>query len=132
LSPEGTGAAYAKAGANIMIVDDSEALTRALAAVLKLAGYQPTTFANGQDALAHAEESKPAAAIIDIHLPDLSGLVLSRLLRARLGPEMPIIVLSGDGSMEVLNSLSHVGATYFFQKPVSADTLLNQLRELAI
>ncbi|HEY1685474.1 MAG TPA: response regulator, partial [Tepidisphaeraceae bacterium] len=72
----------------------------------------------------------PDAAVIDIHLPDLSGLILSQQLRAHFGERTPIIVVSGDGSQEVLNSLSQVGATYFFSKPVNARALVEKLQDL--
>jgi FixJ family two-component response regulator len=44
---------------------------------------------------------------------------------------MPIIILSGDTSMENIRSLHHVGATYFISKPFNADHLIEQLRDLA-
>ena len=44
-------------------------------------------------------------------------------------PHAPIVILSGDASMEVLNSLPHVGATYFFRKPVSGAMLVEHFRE---
>jgi FixJ family two-component response regulator len=50
-------------------------------------------------------------------------------LRDLLGPDVPIIVLSGDTSMPMLNSLPHVGATYFFSKPVNAQQLVERLNE---
>ena len=67
-------------------------------------------------------------AVVDIHLPDMNGLVVSQKFRERLGPHAPIIVLSGDTSMETLNSLPHVGATYFFSKPVNSGQLLERSR----
>ena len=70
--------------------------------------------------------------MVDIHLPDISGLVLSSKLRERFGPGRPIIILSGDASMENLRSLSHVGATYFISKPFNSQHLIDRLRELSI
>ena len=114
----------------VLIVDDSEPTARALAALLGGAGYQAVTAHRGTDALDRAAAHDDfAAAIVDIHLPDLNGLVLSRRLRERFGPDVPIIVLSGDTSMQTLNSLPHVGATYFFSKPVNAPQLIERLRE---
>ena len=83
-----------------------------------------------RDVAAHARDHRPSAAVIDIHLPDISGLILSQRLRELMGARAPIVVLSGDASMEVLNSLPHVGATYFFRKPVSGVMLLDHFREL--
>ncbi len=72
----------------------------------------------------------PAAAVVDIHLPDLNGLLLSQKLRTAFGPTPPIIVLSGDTSTETIRSLAHVGATYFFSKPVNGKHLIEKIRTL--
>ena len=113
----------------ILIVDDSEPTTRALSAVLRRADYQTAVAYRGRDGIEQARDGSFAAAVVDIHLPDLSGLVVSQKLREILGPRTPIIVLSGDTSMTTLNSLPHVGATYFFSKPVNAAQLLARLKE---
>ena len=115
----------------ILIVDDSEPTARALAALLQAANYATAVAFRGADAIerAGATPGKFAAAIVDIHLPDISGLVVSQKLRETLGPDVPIIVLSGDTSMQTLNSLPHVGATYFFSKPVNSHQLLQRMGE---
>jgi len=113
----------------ILIVDDDVHTARALQLLMKQSGYVARVCHNGTDALAHAATNAPAAALIDVHLGDLSGLVLAKELRELVGERMPIIMLSGDTSMETLNSLSHVGATYFFSKPVNPTTLIEHLRE---
>jgi CheY-like chemotaxis protein len=93
------------------------------------AGFVVEAFGNGLDALRHVAHDRPDAAVIDIHLPDINGLVLTQRLRDLLGPDTPLIVLSGDTSMETINSLPHVGATYFFPKPVQGAQLIERLRE---
>jgi len=108
----------------ILIVDDSAVTLRGLCSLFLSGGYQPASFQEGLTAITFAREHKPAGAVIDIHLPDISGLLVSKELREILGPDAPIVVLSGDASMEVLNSLPRVGATYFFQKPVNGSLLL--------
>ncbi len=114
---------------SIVIVDDNQLITHALRAVLTVAGFIVTTFNTGLAALRHAAEQRPDAAIIDIHLPDISGLVLTQRLRDLMGPQTPLIILSGDTSMETINSLPHVGATYFFPKPVQGAQLVARLRD---
>jgi len=113
----------------ILIIDDSQPTANALAAVLRRADYETTVAYRGNAGIEQARSGSFAAAVVDIHLPDLSGLVVSQKLRELLGPQTPIIVLSGDTSMTTLNSLPHVGATYFFSKPVNASHLLERLRE---
>lgn len=113
---------------SVLVVDDNTSVTTHLAKLLTHAGYGPVTFNCGAEILSY-DGAAPAAAVVDIHLPDISGLVLSHKLRERWGPEVPIIVVSGDTSMETINSLPHVGATYFFSKPVNFNALLDRLRE---
>ena len=114
---------------NILIVDDNHAVSAALRLMLANAGYTARAFESGLEALKHVDGERPDAAIIDIHLPDINGLVLTQRLRDLLGPDAPLIILSGDTSMETINSLPHVGATYFFPKPVKSAQLIERLRE---
>jgi DNA-binding response OmpR family regulator len=118
----------------VLVVDDNRSVASALGALMRRAGFEPVVFNCGMDALQHTEQTSgssiPAAAVIDIHLPDLNGLVLSQKLRERFRPGAPIIVLSGDTSSETLRTLPHVGATYFFSKPVNAKNLIAQLKRL--
>jgi two-component system KDP operon response regulator KdpE len=114
---------------SIIIVDDNETVTKALRVTLGNAGYDVQPFNTGLAALRHAAQSRPDAAVIDIHLPDINGLVLTQRFRDLLGPDTPLIILSGDTSMQTLNSLPHVGATYFFPKPVQGAQLIERLRE---
>ena len=113
----------------VLIIDDSKPTATALSTVLRRADYDTAVAYRGNDGIEQARNGSFAAAVVDIHLPDLSGLVVSQKLRELLGPRTPIIVLSGDTSMTTLNSLPHVGATYFFSKPVNASHLLQRLRE---
>jgi DNA-binding response OmpR family regulator len=113
----------------VLVVDDNQPTARALATLLNAANYDAAVSYRGGDALERAREGPFAAAIVDIHLPDISGLVVSQKLRELFGPDVPIIVLSGDTSMQMLNSLSHVGATYFFSKPVNSQYLIERMRE---
>ena len=112
----------------ILIIDDSQPTANALSAVFRRAQYETAVAYRGNEGIERARTGSFDAALVDIHLPDLSGLVVSQKLREILGPNTPIIVLSGDTSMTTLNSLPHVGATYFFSKPVNASYLLERLK----
>jgi DNA-binding response OmpR family regulator len=117
------------ASRTILVVDDNHAVSSALRIILGNEGYTVRTFDAGLAALKDVAERRPDAAIIDIHLPDINGLVLTQRLRDLFGPETPLIILSGDTSMETINSLALVGATYFFPKPVQAAQLIERLKE---
>jgi DNA-binding response OmpR family regulator len=120
-------------GPKILIIDDSEPTGQAVAAGLSRANYATAVAFRGAEGISRARAEQAdgggfAAAVVDIHLPDLSGLVVSQKLREILGAHTPIIVLSGDTSMTTLNSLPHVGATYFFSKPVNVSHMLDRLK----
>lgn len=113
--------------ARVLVIDDNETTARALASLLATAHYQAAVFYRGHEALDYARDHTCLAAVVDIHLPDMSGLVLAQQLRDRFGPDTPVVILSGDTSLSTLNALSEVGATHFFSKPVNASHLLEQL-----
>src|SRR3954469_22569187 len=86
-APSSDGAS-SNANKTILIVDDHESVTRALSKLFTVNGFTAAPFNTGLSALAYIEKNNaPAAAIIDIHLPDLSGLVLTSRLRERLGDQ---------------------------------------------
>ena len=117
----------------VLIVDDNPSVTRALVRLLEHHGYLTVVCHTGTEALAYASRTKPAAAVVDIHLPDICGLTLSKQLRTKFGAEgCPIIVLSGDTSIENLKRLPQAGANYFLSKPFKSEHLVEQLRELAV
>jgi two-component system sensor histidine kinase RpfC len=115
--------------ASVLVVDDDKSLRGALSLVLARDGFTAEPCSSAAEALAYSKPM-PQAVVLDIHLPDMNGLDLAKQLRDRWGATLPIIILSGDTSSKVLETLSTVGATYFFAKPVNAKRLLEQLREL--
>lgn len=117
-----------KQPACVLIVDDNQEVADALAKVLRAASYETAVVVRGWDAVDFAQNHRCAAALVDVHLPDLNGLIVSQKMRALLGPQTPIIMVSGDTSMEVINALPHVGATYFLSKPLNVANLLECLK----
>jgi CheY-like chemotaxis protein len=117
---------------SILVVDDNELVTHSLRIRLSDAGYDVTALESGLEALKHAQYTRFDAAVIDVHLNDINGLVLTQRLRELFGEATPIIVLSGDTSMETINSLPLVGATYFIPKPVQSAQLIEQLRQWVV
>jgi CheY-like chemotaxis protein len=113
---------------SILIVDDNPTTAKAVEWLLS-AHYPTVSFHRGSTLLAYAQEHGCLAAVVDVHLPDMNGLLVAERLRTLCGPDAPIIILSGDTSMETLNSLPHVGATHFFSKPVASSTLLEKINE---
>lgn len=115
----------------ILVVEDNRLVTSSLATLLRGEGYDPVVFDNGAPALTYLQANRPDMALIDIHLPDICGLDLAQELRQAYGSDVPVIIISGDTSLETLRALPAAGANYFFSKPVNAAHLLTFLRELS-
>ena len=112
----------------VLVVDDEPQILRALQTNLRGAGYDVATAATGQDALAAAAMRPPDAVILDLVLPDGSGVDVARELRS--WSAAPILVLSvvGDESEKV--AALDAGADDYVQKPFGIDELLARLRAL--
>jgi two-component system KDP operon response regulator KdpE len=109
-------------------VDDEPQILRALQTNLRGAGYDVATAPTAQDALAAAAMRPPDAVILDLVLPDGSGVDVARELRS--WSTAPILVLSvvGDESEKV--AALDAGADDYVQKPFGIDELLARLRAL--
>jgi two-component system sensor histidine kinase RpfC len=112
----------------VLLVDDDLIVVRAMEKILRRSGFVPVGCKDGNDALSKLDAGFDAA-VVDIHLPDMSGLTLAQQFRERIGPNMPIVILSGDTSIETLRALPEAGATHFFSKPVQTGVLIERLRE---
>ena len=115
----------------VLLVEDHGPTADGLVRLLGRDGFAVKACHTGRDALAAAAEpDRWAAAVVDVHLPDWNGLVLAGELRRALPGPVPIIAVSGDTSMSVLNSLTAVGVNHFVAKPVNPAALAKLLREL--
>jgi DNA-binding NarL/FixJ family response regulator len=99
--------------------------------VLRNAGYEPLEASSGDEALELARASAPAAAILEIPLPGLSGYELCAALRVEFGADMPVVFLTGS-RIEPYDRVAGLllGADDYVTKPYSAGELLVRLRNL--
>ena len=110
------------------MVEDEPALLRALEINLRARGYQVSSSADGQTALAEAARRPPDAVLLDLGLPDMDGSEVIRRLRAWTA--VPVLVLSGRaGSGDKIGALD-AGADDYVTKPFSMEELLARLRAL--
>jgi len=112
----------------VLVVDDEPQILRALQTNLRGAGYDVTTAATAQDALAAAAMRPPDAVILDLVLPDRSGIEVARELRS--WSAAPILVLSVVGDEPEKVAALDAGADDYVQKPFGIDELLARLRAL--
>ena len=100
------GAAAARPGERILIVDDSREVRRAYREALRALGYIVFEAADAEQALSALEDSPPDVALIDIHLPRMNGYRLAQAIRARLGSAIYLVMLSGMALDEVTRGLA--------------------------
>ncbi|MDM7831329.1 response regulator transcription factor [Cellulomonas edaphi] len=113
-------------GNRVLVVDDEPGLARALAITLRASGWDVTTAADGTSALAAAAEHLPDVVLLDLGLPDMSGLDVLAALRG--WTRVPVVVLSarqhGEDKVEALDA----GADDYVTKPFAMNELLARLR----
>jgi FixJ family two-component response regulator len=107
----------------IAVVDDEWSVRTMLGRVLRLAGYRVTAFAAGEDFMASLATRLPGCAIVDIHMPRMTGFdVQSRLLGANVPVPVIFITASDDAALDVL--ARQLKVTRVLRKPFSGDELL--------
>jgi two-component system KDP operon response regulator KdpE len=110
----------------VLVVDDEPQILRALKVVLREAGFEAVPAETGSQALDLAAVRPPEAAIVDLVLPDVSGIEVTRGLRA--WSEMPILVLSAVGEEEQKVLALEAGADDYITKPFGARELVARLQ----
>jgi two-component system KDP operon response regulator KdpE len=109
----------------VLVCDDEPQILRALGVILRDAGYEAVPAASGEEALDRAVVKPPQAAILDLVLPDIDGVEVTRRLRE--WSEMPIIVLSAVGEEEAKVRALAAGADDYVTKPFGPPELVARL-----
>jgi len=110
----------------VLVVDDEQAIRRFLRVALTSQGYTVAEAASGQEALSDAATCKPDIIILDLGLPDIDGVEVTRLLRQ--WTQVPIVILSVRGSEGDKIAALDAGADDYLTKPFSVGELQARLR----
>jgi FixJ family two-component response regulator len=111
----------------VFVVDDDVSVRESLELLIRCAGWQPETFASAQEFLVRPRVPVPSCLVLDVSLPDLSGLDLQKRVTAER-PDMPIIFITGYGDVPMTVQAMKGGAVEFLTKPFNDEVLLNALR----
>ena len=114
--------------ASILIVDDDESTCKSLSLILNKKGYETGTARTGQEALKQVRERFFNLALLDIELPDMDGAELLMPLK-RMHPEMIVLMITGQASLESAVRTSLEGALAYITKPLNMDAVLTAIRE---
>jgi two-component system, sensor histidine kinase RpfC len=117
----------------ILVADDNAINRKVTARILEHGGHQPRMVCDGEAALDALEEEHFDVFIVDINMPKISGLELTKLCRvAQLGERtLPIIALSADATTEMRTAFEEAGGDAYLTKPIEARRLLDVVEAVA-
>src|SRR6202051_4071340 len=113
---------------SILVVDDESEIREGLELLLKTEGYQVSSAETGQSGLTRLEERPYDLMLLDVSLPDKNGIEMLREIH-RQDPQMPIVMITAYGSIEMARAAFKSGAMDYITKPWSNDELLAQVAQ---
>ena len=112
----------------VFVVDDDVSVRESLELLIDFAGWKPETFASAEEFLARPRSLTPSCLVLDVSLPELTGLELQRLIASdRI--DMPIIFITGHGDVPMTVQAMKAGAAEFLTKPFDDEALLTAIRQ---
>jgi DNA-binding response OmpR family regulator len=113
----------------ILVVDDDIAFAEALEIYLSDQGFTVATSHSGREAMRKARKQRFDAAIIDLHLPDATGVeVVTRIRRAQ--PGLPVVLISSDDELKSLPRRLLARSLVFMSKPLSPKELVERIQQI--
>jgi CheY-like chemotaxis protein len=115
----------------VLVADDSRTILAMVSSRLERAGYEVVGVSNGDDALAVAEQRLPALVILDVEMPAMDGLEVTRRLRANDATrEIPIVLLTAHAEANEVEAGHAAGATAYITKPFSPQELEARIEDI--
>lgn len=111
----------------VLVVDDDANLRKTLSAILRVKGYEVAVAGNGAEAIAEARRTFANVALIDLKLPDMSGIEVMERIKA-LSPSTEAIILTGHAALDSAIEAINKGAFAYLLKPYQMENLLQDIR----
>lgn len=115
-------------GPIVFVLDDDISVREALRSLIRSVGLRCETFATAAEFLRYPRSDEPACLVLDVQLPGVSGLDLPTELREN-GAELPIIFITGHGTIPMSVRAMKAGALEFLTKPFSEQELLAAIQQ---
>jgi two-component system nitrogen regulation response regulator NtrX len=111
----------------ILVVDDEIGIRELLSEILQDEGYRVALAENASEARAYRQRHQPALVLLDIWMPDTDGVTLLREWGSSAQLTMPVIMMSGHGTIETAVEATRIGAFDFLEKPIGLSKLLTTI-----
>ncbi|HET8833033.1 MAG TPA: sigma-54 dependent transcriptional regulator [Casimicrobiaceae bacterium] len=111
----------------ILVVDDEIGIRELLSEILQDEGYRVALAENASEARAYRQRQQPALVLLDIWMPDTDGVTLLREWGSSSQLTMPVIMMSGHGTIETAVEATRIGAFDFLEKPIGLSKLLTTI-----
>ncbi len=111
----------------VFVVDDDAAICNALRWLIESVNLEVETYESGHEFLETYEPGRPGCVVLDVRMPEMSGLDVQRELEAR-SIDLPVIILTGYGDMQTAIRAFKSGAVDFVQKPFNNQNLLDAIQ----
>lgn len=111
----------------VYIIDDDMLVRRAIQRLLRSAGIEAETFATTNEFMESGFRDQNSCLIVDVRMPDLTGLDLQQMMKAK-GYNIPLIFITGYDTKEVRETVKKRGAVGYFSKPIDDQALLDTIK----
>src|SRR5215471_15430971 len=112
----------------ILIVDDEVGIRELLSEILQDEGYRVSLAENAGEARTYRARVQPSLVLLDIWMPDTDGITLLREWSANGQLTMPVVMMSGHGTIDTAVEATRIGAIDYLEKPIALQKLLTTVR----
>ena len=106
----------------VLIADDDKFFRDTLALSMQQFGYDTVAVSNGKEAVRHIQETPFETLILDAHLEGINGVQVLSMVK-NLDPDLPVIVITGDSSIDLERKIRSLGVFYYLIKPFKMEEL---------
>jgi len=114
---------------NVLVVDDDPAIAELVETALAEEGYRTAAASNVADAVSTLQGGTFNLAVLDVYLPDGTGLELAAKLKG-ISPKLPVIIITGTPDSENIGKSVDIEVDAYLIKPIEIDNLISLVREL--
>src|SRR5688500_1365344 len=111
----------------ILVIDDEAEIRRSVRMILEYEGYEVLEASSGPDGVTMAERDSPDLVFLDIKMPGMDGLDAHQRIKAS-NETLPVVILSGHGTVSTAVEATNAGAFDFIEKPLSSERVLLTIR----